>query len=271
MKSRIKKIVDIFLFNFKYNHFQIIGWIIVLFSLSFLYMILFPSVKELAQEKLDMIPDELLGLIGMDGLTNLTEFQNYFSMVFSIILIAISIFSTTFASSILSYEETNKTIEFSGTMEVSRIEFFIAKILTGVMALCLVLLATFLGIIIPGLINGGATFNFFAVFNAFKLSSVTSFIFLSIGFLISGITSKKNPVMISVIVLLIIYFLGYLGNLLKDNGLFLFYLSPFNTLSPSRVLNLNLTEKIILSIYLLITWISLIVGGYVYNKRDFSI
>ena len=105
MKSRIKKIVDIFLFNFKYNHFQIIGWIIVLFSLSFLYMILFPSVKELAQEKLDMIPDELLGLIGMDGLTNLTEFQNYFSMVFSIILIAlISPSSSTFLSMYLLYK-----------------------------------------------------------------------------------------------------------------------------------------------------------------------
>lgn len=43
-------------FDLRNNRRQIFGWIITIFSVMVLYMILFPSVQDMAKMKIDAIP-----------------------------------------------------------------------------------------------------------------------------------------------------------------------------------------------------------------------
>lgn len=268
MKMQINKIIKMAIFNLKFNRLQIIGWSLVLFLLSFVYMILFPNVKEIAQIKIENMPEEILELFNIDFLVSLSNFQGFLGVIYSMILIAIAIFAVTFSASLLTYEESNKTIEFLGTLEVSRIDIYLAKALASFLALSIVLLATDIGLIIPGFINGGETFNLLEILEILKFSNVTVYLFWAIGLMISGINGKKNSSIIGSLIVIIFYFVGYLGTLLGNSGEFLGYLSPFETLSPSKVLNLDFASSITLGIYCLVIYMAIFLGGCFYSRRD---
>lgn len=104
-----------------------------------------------------------------------------------------------------------------------------------------------------------------------KFSNVTVFLFWAIGLTISGINGNKNSSIIGSLIVIIFYFVGYLGNLLGNSGEFLGYLSPFETLSPSKVLNLDFVSSITLGIYCLVIYMAIFLGGCFYSRRDWKI
>lgn len=267
----MKNIGKLLSFSIKTNIKTILGWCIAIFSIMFMYMILFPSMEDMASIKLEAMPEELLQFMGMEDMSSLSNFSSYFGMIYSLILIAISIFTATFSSNLIAKEEKNKTIEFLYSFNVTKTEIYVSKVVTAVIASSLVIFSAFISTSICGFINGGDTFKFNDVLTITKISAITVFFFMSFSFLISGATTKISTAMLSSGFLLILYVLGYLGKLLEDKAKFLVYLSPFETFNSNNILDLHSNTIISIFVYCLITLLFFILGGILYNKRDFNV
>jgi len=266
-----KNVIRLTSFNIKTNKKQIIGWSVAIFSIMFLYMILFPYMKDLAQAKFDSMPEEMLELFGVKNLSSMGNFISYFGMIYNIILVAMSIFAATFASNLLFKEEKNKTIEFLYSLKVSRGEIYLSKLITAFLGVLAVTLSAVLSTLICGLINGGETFVMFDFVQIVKISSFTAFFFMAVATSMAGISSKVSTAALGSGVVLVCYMLGFLGSLLQDKALWLKYLSPFEIFSPTNALVFDTKVVVSLGIYMLLFIALLTVGGIVYKKRDFNI
>lgn len=267
----LKSSLKLMTFDLKNNKSKIIGWSVAIFLIMFLYMILFPSMKDMAQMKMDAMPEELLQFTKMTDISKIGNFTTYFAMIYNIVLIAISIFAATFSANLIASEEKTKSIEFLYSLNVSRLEIYISKLLTAFIAVLIVVCSGAFSTLICGFANGGETFVVADFLQIVKISSFTAFFFISVSFLIAGITTKIGVSVISSMVVLACYLLGYLGVLLEDKAKWLLYLSPFEMFSPNNALELNSQTIISLVIYFVITIIFLVCGANFYNKRDFTI
>lgn len=268
-KMSMRKIFNITKFNLKVNKNNIVGWFISIFSIMFLYMILFPYVQDIGAAKMEMMPDAMLKLVGLNSLSDMYNFINYFGMIFNMVLVAISIYAATYSSRLICKEEHDKSIEFLNALNVSRSEIYYSKVLTSFISVTFVLLGTFSSALIAGLINGGDTFILTDFITLIKISSISAYVFMSIAFLISGITSKINVSSTSSIIVLSSYMIGYLGTLLEKK--WITYVSPFETFNTNSVLNITNSTVIALLIYFVIMIISIILGNKFYNKRDYNV
>lgn len=266
----IKNIGIISTFDLKNNKRFILGWSIAIFSIMFMYMILFPSVKDMAQIKIDSMSKELLQFVGMGELSQLDNFINYFGMVYNLILVAISIFSAVFSANLIYKEEKTKSIEFLNSLSVSRVEIYLSKLLTSYIGVILVLMSGIISSLICGFINGGETFIIADFIKIAKVSSFTAVFFISTSLLITGLTTKINTAAVGSFIVLITYILGFLGELLEDKGEWLLYLSPFKLFSPQNAVELSSDTMMQLGIYFIISIVLIIVGAIAYKKRDFS-
>jgi len=205
-------------FCIKQNGKQIIGWCIAIFSIMFLYMILFPSVKDMAQIKLNAMPQELLQFVGMEGLSDMSNFITYFGMVFNMILIAISIFAASFSAGIISMEERRKTIEFLYALETSRSEIYVSKLITAFFGVFAVRCSGVIAAAICGTINGGSSFVVREFVNIVVVSGYTVFFFMALSLMIAGASSKMGTPMIGSMAVLVCYVFGYLSKLLGSGA-----------------------------------------------------
>jgi len=268
-KVSFKNIKNIVKFNLKINKNSILGWGIALFLIMFLYMILFSSMKDIAVAKFESMPKEMLKLISIDSLSDMNNYIKYFGMIFSIMLIIISIYSSTFSAKLIYKEESVKTIEFLNSLNVNRSEIYISKLITAFISSTLVLLGCVLAALIGGLLSGKDTFVMYDFIKIIKMSSISVYFFMAVSFLISGITAKVNPASISSIVVLFSYMVGYLGVLLENK--FITYFSSFETFSTKNVLNMTTTTTVLSGIYLLLIIVFILIGHRFYKSRDFVI
>lgn len=268
-KINFKNIKNIIKLNLKTNKSSIIGWSISMFLIMFLYMILFSSMKDIALAKLEVMPKEMLKLFSMDSITDMNNYIKYFGMIFNIMLIVISIYSATFSAKLIYKEENTKSIEFLNSLNVNRSEIYISKLITAFISVTLVLFSTMLAALISGLINGGDTFVIYDFIKIIKMSSISVYFFMSISFLISGITAKINPSSISSIFVLVTYMIGYLGVLLEKK--FITYFSPFESFNTKAVLSNSNTTILLFVIYFTLIIIFILIGHKFYRNRDFVI
>ncbi len=265
----LKNITQLTVFQIKTNKKQIIGWSISIFSIMFLYMILFPSVQDMAQIKMDAMPEELMQFMGMDDFSDMSNYMTYFAMIYNMILIAISIFATVLGAGIIAKEEKNKTIEFLYSLEVSRIEMYISKFLTAYVGVIVVIMCATISTIICGVINGGETFDLMMVITMVKGSGVIPFVFLGVGTMIAGITSKVSGGSAGSVIVILCYVLGFLSTMVSDNLSWFKYLSPFEVLSPEVAAEMTGEVMAAMCGYCAVMVVFVVVGGYVYHKRDF--
>lgn len=258
-------------FCIKNNKRQIIGWSVSIFLIMFLYMILFPSVKDMAQIKLDAMPKELLQFVGMDDFSNMSNFVTYFGMIFRMILIAVSIFAASFSAGLIAKEEKTKTIEYLYALEVSRLEIYVSKLAAAFFAVLLVLCCGVLAALICGIINGGDTFMAADVIKIVKISGFTAFFFMAVSLMLGGVSAKIGAPMVGSMTVLVCYVLGFLAKLLGDKAQWLEKLSPFEIFSPENAIALESQTIYWILIYLGISVCILIGGGIVYKYRDFNI
>ncbi len=267
----VKNIMQLTVFQLKTNRKQIMGWTIAIFGIMFLYMILFPSVQDMAQVKMDAMPEELMQLMGMDDFSDMSNYITYFGMIYNMILIAISIFATVLGAGVIAKEEKNKTIEFLYALEVSRIEIYISKFLTAYIGVMIVIIGAAGSSIICGLINGGETFVLMDMIQIVKCSSVTPFVFLGIGTMIAGITSKVSGASAGSMLVILSYVLGFLSTMVSENLAWFQYFSPFEVLSPDAAMELSSELMIAMCGYFGVLVVFVVIGGWIYNRRDFQI
>ncbi len=267
----VRNILAICRFNLFVNRKPILGWSIAIFAFMFLYMILFPFVRDMAQVEVEMMPEELLQLFGMGNFSDMSRFLPYYGSIFGIILVAVSIFSATFSAGLLLKEEKSKSIEFLNSLAVSRTEIYLAKYCTATLAVLLVVVVAVMATLICGAINGGETFDAAKVVAASAVSGFIPLFFAVAGLAISGIHAKYGTGATASFVVLASYLLGYLGTLLGDKAEFLMYLSPFVTFGISNTVTLSGETQAALLVYVILYVLLLVLGCVAYNKRDLSI
>ena len=270
-KFSLKASLKLSAFDLKNNRRQIFGWSIAMFSIMFLYMILFPSMQDMVKMKMDAMPKELLELFGMGELSELGNFVNYFGMIFNIVLVAISIFAVTFSANLIYREEKTKTIEFLYSLELSRTEIFVSKLITAFVAVLAVLVSSAVATAICGAINGGETFVLADVMQIIKITGFTAVFFMSAALLLAGVTAKIGVSSIGSMVVLACYMLGYLSKLLEDKLGWLSNFSPFEVFAPEKALSLESGTQVALAVYFGLMVVFLFVGAFVYKRRDFNI
>lgn len=266
-----KNAMKLSMFDLKVHKNYIIGWCVALFAIMFMYMILFPSVQDMAQVKMDAMPQELLQLVGMSDMDELSNYITYFGIIYNLILIAISIFIVTFSANIIAKEEKNKSIEFIYSLHVSRLEIFVSKVISAYIALMMVIMSVLASTLMCGVINGGDTFDMMEFISIAKVSSITPFFFLGIGIMIASTSAKVSGATLGSFSVIVCYMLGFLSTLLSDNASWIAYFSPFEMLSPTNTIVLDGKTIIAAGVYLLLMIICLILGCIVYKKRDFKI
>ena len=265
----LKNIFKIVHFNLKLNKKSIIIWSTVIFFVMFLYMILFASMQDMVSVEIKNMPENILKFMGMNNLSDVSNYTSYFGMIFGIILIIISIFSAIFSSNLIYKEEKTKSIEFLNSLYINRNEIFFGKVITALISVFIVLFFGIASSIICGYINGGETFNLIDLLNIARISSTTVFVFLGIAFLLSGITTKISTPLITSIFALSSYLIGYLGQLLNKDVLY--YFSPFILFNAKNALNMEPKTIICLIFYLFLIVICIFIGSIFYKKRDFNI
>ncbi len=250
---------------------QLIGWSVGVFLVMFLYMILFSSMQELAQIKMDAMPVEVLQLVGMSEMSDMGHYITYFGMIFNLVLIAISVFATTFSANLIVKGEQSRSIEFLASLAVSRTEIYLSKVLTAFIGILMITSMAVLSAFICGLIGGGETFILMDFLTISKFSSFTPFFFMTLAFLCAGAVVHYSPVMISSSCVVLAYVMGYLGVLLEDKATWLLQLSPFEVFSPTNVLGFDNSMILTASIYLIVAITALVSGHYAYKHRDFNV
>lgn len=258
-------------FDLRTNRKSIIGWLITVFSIMFLYMILFPSIQDVAKVEMEMMPAELMQFMGMNAMADLANFSTYFGMIYMLVIIAISVFAASYTSGLIYKEEKERTIEFLYSLEVSRSEIFISKALSGFIGMLMVIFSAIVAAIISGLINGGVTFHIGEVIKIGILCGFIPLIFWGISLLLVGLTAKIRITMVSSMMVFVSYILGYLAILLGEKADWLTYVSPFEIFKPEAMLDLGTNELIAFICYLVVTILCFIVGITTYNRRDFHV
>ncbi len=264
-------IMQLTVFQLKTNKKQIIGWSISIFAIMFLYMILFPSVQDMAQVKMEAMPEELMQFMGLDDFSDMSDFVAYFGMIYNMILIAISIFAVVLGAGVIAKEEKNKTIEFLYALETSRTEIYISKFLTAYIGVLIVIINAAVSSVICGVINGGETFDLWAVVTIVKCASVTPFVFLGVGIMVAGISAKISGASAGSVVVILSYVLGFLSTMVSENLSWIRYFSPFEMLNPTEITEISGELIITLSCYWGVMMVFVVIGGIIYRKRDFVI
>lgn len=255
------------LFSLKTKAKTIVLWCIGLFCIMFLYMILFPSMKEMAQMKFDSMPKELMQFMGMDSMQDMGNYMHYFGMIFQIWLIVISFFAASFSGGLIAQEEKRKTIEYLYAMPISRLDIYFSKAATAFLAVIAVVACTGISAAICGITVGGETYQPSELLLIVKLSGFIPFFFLAAAFLLCGISSSFGASAANGCVL-ILYLLGYLGAILEKDGEWLTYFSPFECFSPQKILSADWSAPA-LAIYIALFFVLIAAGAYFYHRRDF--
>lgn len=254
---------------------MILIWSVVLIAIMLLYMLLFPSVKEMALEKMAAMPEELLAFFGMSGEDDFSNFNQYFASIFQIVLIVLSAYAASTGASILHDEESNGTIEFLNACNVSRGEIYFAKVITIFVNFVIILLCTTLAVLVSGFMVAADTIDPKAIVSTLWLSSLTIFSFAAIGFLIATIIKKNiKAANIALAIMFGIYIIGYLSNIGPDFLSHLKWLSPFEFLSSGKIMTTtigigtNSLEIMAIILPIMLIFGLLITGYYLYQKKD---
>lgn len=264
----MSKIIELVKLQIKLKRKQIFLWTLIISSIMFMYMILFPYLQDLAQIKLDTLPKEMLQLLGTDSFEDLSNYNNYFSMVYKIIIVAVAVFIATFSSNLICDDEKNSTIEFLYSQPISRTEIYLSKVIVGLIAVITISLSVSLVVVVCGLLVGGDTFNFMNIVKALGASSMVLLLFMSIAITFAGISSKYGVSSVSSFIVLFTYMIGYLGVILEDKAEYLKWFSPFDIYSPSNIHN-QMPLRLLIGLVICILLLS--IGLNAYKKRDFNI
>ncbi len=130
-----------------------LAWSLGMLALHLLFMPFFPSIaKEAAlfDRLIAEYPPELLTAFGMNGI-NLATVLGYYSVIFSLVQLALGIQAATYGFGLLTQEENERTADFLLTRPVSRGRIWTSKVLA--VFTCLLLTDALLALIAWGTIE----------------------------------------------------------------------------------------------------------------------
>jgi ABC-2 type transport system permease protein len=219
---------------------------------------------------LDSMPAVVLEAMSMRAF-NLTTLSGFYGLMFIYFGLMGAIAGAMWGSDNISKEERDKTVEFSLVLPVSRSQVVTAKALVGLVNCAAFALLTW-GISIVA-VQSYSPDQAFYDFLALEMVAMflISVLFLALGLMLGCIMKQyKLSGSTSVGIILTTYFLSIISGMHADLD-FLKYFTPFKYFSASELFHTGQfdTNYLLLSAGLVVVF--LVVGYYVYERRDLYI
>ena len=271
--------MNMFKFEFKRLLKGAIIWALVCSALVIMFMLFFPSMKdmgmqELVGSKLEALPEAFLEAFNISGATDFSNISDFSAYVLQYIIMAGGIYAAILGVSALVKEESEGTIEFLYSKPVTRNNIVTAKLLASSVIFYIFLMIV--GVVTMGVsaIVKPEDIEMVSMLMDIKTlyigMALIGYIFMAVGFLISiFVKSSKQATPVALGVFFASYVLGIFSKL-QDRLSGFIYFSPFDYAPPAEIIKSGFEMKFIV-IGLLIIIVS--IGGtyFVYNKKDFNV
>lgn len=248
-------------------------WIIVVGVLTLGLVSLFPSMKSMGLQQIDLksMPKEMLKAFNLSDMAALATIKGYFGYEFQYVMIATGIFAAMLGTNALSREESEGTITYLYAQPISRASIISSKMLANALIYSLYWVVSMAVAFLVCLIfkeSGASVSDLFKGFSQLTFTGwVMGLTFLSIGFLLSSLlSSSKSATSLSLGLVFLTFILGVVGKL-KDTFQALVYFSPVDTALPSAIFrngikwNYVWTDLIVLAVSVLLTF-------WIYRRKD---
>ncbi|MBC1473456.1 ABC transporter permease [Listeria grandensis] len=262
------------------THFKsLLVWSAVVALVLGVFMAFFPSMQssgmqELVNTKMNALPKEMMSVLHISSMADLTKIDAYFAYVFQYIFIAACVYAAMIGAQALVKEETDGTIEFLYAQPITRSELVAWKMVGNVISFVAFWVITFVisTILVIFLKQDGANTGDLvqSLVRIFSGELLVALLFMSAGFCFSAIVhSAKQATPVALALVFITYILGILSGL-NDTVEFFKYFSPINFAIPSDLLHTSMEGVNV--------WISLIaIAAFatltfvLYRKKDLKV
>ncbi|MDD9149705.1 MULTISPECIES: ABC transporter permease subunit [unclassified Sporolactobacillus] len=248
-------------------------WIIVVGLLTLGLVSLFPSMKDMGLQQIDLksMPKEMLKAFNISDMSALASIEGYFGYEFQYVMIATGIFAATLGLNALAREESEGTISYLYAQPISRVSIVSLKMLANALFYTLYWLVTMIIAFLVCLIFKESTASVSNLFKDFSLLTFAGWVmgltFFSVGFFLSSLlSSNKSATSLSLALVFLTFILGVVGKL-QDKFQALVYFSPVDTALPSSVFKNGLQWKYIVT-DLIVLVVSLLLAFWIYRRKD---
>ena len=266
--------ITIILRTLKNRRNIILAYSIIGILMLWMYVALFPSILEQSakiQSLMSAYPESLIKAFNIDA-TVFTQLEGFLAMEkYNIIWVILSTaLLVGCGGSMIAGEIEKGTIETLLSQPISRIKIFVAKYISGVVALLILILTT-----IPAAIIFANLYNIEHISQNYWTLSLVAFLFgasiFSIAMFFSSIFSEKGkPYFLTTGIILIMYVLNIVSKI-KDNLSDLKYISFFHYYDPTLTLVDNKIDSLSFWVFggtiIIFTTLALII----FRKRDISV
>ncbi|WP_100489289.1 ABC transporter permease subunit [Sporolactobacillus pectinivorans] len=248
-------------------------WVIVVALLTLGLVSLFPSIKGMGLQQMDLkaMPKEMLKAFNLSDMAAFATIKGYFGYEFQYVMIATGIFAAMLGTNALSREESEGTISYLYAQPISRASIVSSKMLANALIYSFYWIVSMVVAFLVCMIFKESAASVSGLFKAFAQLTVAGWVmgltFLSIGFLLSSLlSSNKSATSLSLGLVFLTFILGVVGKL-KDTFKTLVYFSPVDTALPSAIFKTGIqwnyvwTDLIVLTVSVLLTFL-------IYGRKD---
>lgn len=261
--------MNIFLYELNAYRKSTIIWTIALLALVALFLSMFPSISNDAEEfkkVLEGYPEGVRKAIGLN-IDSFFSLLGFYSYSFLYITLCGAIQAMNIGVSIVSKEVREKTADFLLTKPVTRTTILTSKILAAVASLLITNIVFNVG---SSLIASQVKIEDFSK-NTFLLISLVlffiQFIFLALGLVISILMRKvKSVITISLGTVFSFFIIAMLSSTSGDD--YKRYFSPFKYFDTSYIIKHSCYENSFLITGIVIIIVSIVTSYFVYIKKD---
>lgn len=240
---------------------------------SLLYLGTFPAVQSQAANYNEILKSLPKGVLEAFNITQSSPTlmaylaAKHFGLIWPLMIILLM---TSFAGGALAREVDNRTMGFMLSLPISRLKFYIVRVMTGITGLVLFIALSELTVW-PLAKAFGYTAPWSQVFNIGILGFLFGMAVLGIGILFSTASSSSGRVNASVSAVLLMMYVMNIIALLENKVDKLKYLSLFHYFNPGALSggsSIGVNTIIVLS---LVSFAALLTGALIFTQRDISV
>jgi len=260
----------IFKFELRMKLQSAIIWSVAVAAVSFIYLALYPSFAEQAdqwQQSLANFPPQFLEAFGMQNM-DMHTVLGWYAFVFLFIQVLLAIQASMYGFGLVSVEESEFTADFLLTKPVTRTQVLTSKYLAAFIALTITNAVVWISsLAFLGMFDAGHGYDHRAAI--LLLSSIVIFqlFFLTAGVAISLLVKRVRSVTPWAMGLAFgMYLLGAFSGMLGDVKLEL--ITPFKHFDPNAIIDNNAWSLPLVAISIAVILISIIISYWRYNHRN---
>lgn len=251
-------------------------WIIVVGLLTLGLVSLFPAMKDMGLQQMDLksMPKDMLKAFNLSDMAALATIKGYFGYEYQYVMIATGIFAAMLGTNALSREESEGTISYLYAQPISRMSIVAAKLLANSVLYSLYWIVSMAVAFLVCLIfkeSGASVSELLKAFTQLTFSGwVMGLTFLSFGFLLSSfLSSNKSATSLSLGLVFLTFILGVVGKMNADFQALVFF-SPIDAALPSAVFKNGIEWKYIVT-DLIVIIVSSLMTFWFYRRKDLKV